>query len=90
MALIVLAGPKSLFAALAFHVELGWPAWDLEPDIPEVVRIDALPCQTPEEAIAFVVKCAHDPELDWIDPDGWIARPMVPAETFDGIPGTSL
>lgn len=90
MALIVFHGPRCIDAALAFKREMGWPAWDLSPDIPEACRVDALSCQTPSEAIAFVDKCAHDPDLDWITPDGWTPREMSPVEGFDGIPGIPL
>lgn len=90
MALIVLEGPRAAVVAAAFKVEFGWPAWDLEPDIPETVRIDALSCRTPQEAIAYVEKCAFDPELHWLSPDGWNARLMAPVESEEGVVGEPI
>ena len=90
MAMIVLEGPRALEVAAAFRAEFGWPAWDLAPDVPEVVRIDALACKTPSEAIQYVNKCAYDPELHWLDHDGWDARPMAPVEGPDSIEGIEV
>lgn len=92
MALIVITGPRYLEAAIAFANAMGWPGWDLEPDIPEVARLDVVPCETVHEALALVNEWADDPQREWISHDGWIARPMAPVEDpyAGGVQGVPL
>ena len=90
MALIVLEGPGALDAARAFHENMGWAAWDLEPDLAQSVRLD-VPCAiTASEAIAYVEKCAFDPDFPWLEWRGWNARFMKPIESDSGIPGRQI
>jgi hypothetical protein len=63
-------------------------AWDLSPDMPNVVRVDLTMTLTPAEAIQFIDRAAY--ENKWLEHEGWYARFKGPVEEGGQVEGVAI